>query len=208
MSESAHPPRRVGTIWIFDLQQPAAEVLPLLQVTFRRIDLHATHLLTRSLGTAVVEEFNQRLSSGRRCYTAWVGSQLAGYGWVSFGGEDVGELGLHLQLQPCEAYVWDCYTLPAFRGKRVYPALLAWILRELNNERLCWVWIGADMDNIPSQQGIDRAGFMRVADLLIGQEVSQRIMWLEGYPGVAESLVNEARRVYLGNVEILRLQKS
>lgn len=208
MSEPAHPPLRVGTVWIFDLQQPVVEVSPLLPVTFRRIDLHSTRLLTRSLGAAAIEEFNQRLSSGRRCYTAWVGSQLAGYGWVSFGGEDVGELGIHLQLQPCEAYVWDCYTLPAFRGKRVYPALLAWILHVLSSEGLCWTWIGADRDNLPSQQGIDRAGFMRVADLLIGQEIDQRSMWLEGYPGVPESLVSEARRVYLGSLEILRMQKS
>lgn len=204
MSEPAHPPLRVGTVWIFDLQQPAVEVSPLLPVTFRRIDLHSTRLLTRSLGAAAIEEFNQRLSSGRRCYTAWVGSQLAGYGWVSFGGEDVGELGIHLQLQPCEAYVWDCYTLPAFRGKRIYPALLVWILHVLSNEGLCWAWIGADRDNLPSQQGIDRAGFMRVADLLIGQEIGQRSMWLEGYPGVPESLVSEARRVYLGSLKIYK----
>jgi ribosomal protein S18 acetylase RimI-like enzyme len=215
----SNPPERVGTAWTFDLRQPPRQLPDLArrlpQVTFRRVEAGSTELLSTGLDEAALIEFDRRLLSGRHCYTAWAGEsdgeerrdgeerqnsgerRLAGYGWVSFDAEDVGELELHLQLQPCEAYIWDCYTLPDFRNMHIYSTLLAWILQELHEEGLCRAWIGADLSNAPSQRGIDRAGFLRVADLLIQQDGDQRKMWLEGYPGVPESLVNEARRVYL-----------
>jgi hypothetical protein len=210
----SNPPERVGTAWTFDLRQRPIEIKPLPQVTFQRVEAGSTELLSTGLDASVLMEFDRRLLSGRRCYTAWVGDsdgkerRLAGYGWVSFDAEDVGELGLRLQLQPCEAYIWDCYTLPDFRNMHIYSTMLAWILQALHEEGLCRAWIGADVANVPSQRGIDRAGFLRVADLLIEQEDSQRKMWLEGYPGVAEKLVNEARRVYLAGLEVYRVPKA
>jgi hypothetical protein len=63
---------------------------------------------------------------------------------------------------------------------------------------LCRVWIGANLDNVPSQRGIDRAGFRRVADLLVRHILFVRWIWAQGYPGVPDSLVAEARRLFLG----------
>jgi ribosomal protein S18 acetylase RimI-like enzyme len=197
----AGPPVRVGTAWIFDLRQQPLRIPALPQVSFRRVEAGSTELLSQGLDVPTLIEFDKRLLGGRRCYTAWAGEKLAGYGWVSFDAEDVGELGLRLLLQPCEAYIWDCYTFPDFRNMHIYSTLLVAILHALHEEGLCRAWIGADTDNAPSQRGIDRAGFERVADLLIEQEGGRRRMWFEGYPGVPESLVSEVRRVYLGNRE-------
>jgi hypothetical protein len=200
-------PLRVGTLWTHDLRQPLVEVTPLLQVTFRQVGAESAGLLARATGLAeepAEAEFNRRFSAGRRCYAAWAGDRLAAYGWVSFLEEQLAEYGLRFQLEQCEAYIWDCFTQPGFRQKHLYSALLVFILQELRAEPLCRAWIGADLDNTPSQRGIDRAGFLRVADLLLLREGGQRVMWLEGYPGVPESLVGEARRVLLGGQEVLR----
>ena len=54
-------------------------------------------------------------------------------------------------------------------------------------------------DNLPSQRGIERAGFHPIADMVIARVLPLRQMWVQGRPGVPESLVMEARRVFLGD---------
>ena len=87
--------------------------------------------------------------------------------------------------------------LPDYRGKRLYSALLAYILGELRVQGLCRVWIGADLDNIPSQKGMARAGFHHVADLGIERVLTRRQVWVTGLPEIPESIVSEARRAFL-----------
>jgi hypothetical protein len=110
-------------------------------------------------------------------------------------------LNLRLRLLPDEAYIWDCATLPAFRRNHLYSVLLSHILRELKKERLSRVWIGADLDNVPSQLGIARAGFTYVADLVVERVLALRQVWVQGRPNVPENLVTEARRVFLNDRE-------
>jgi GNAT superfamily N-acetyltransferase len=189
---SSNVPQRVGTIWTHDLQGSLAGITLQVSPIFRAAGPEIASQLANP-------DLARRFAAGRRCYAAWVEDQLAAYGWVSFGTEYVGELGLTIRLFPCEAYIWDCYTFPAFRGKHLYAALLVHILQELRVENRCRVWIGADFENIPSQRGIDRAGFQRIADVLIHPVNALRLAWAQGYPDVLQSLVDEACRVFLDN---------
>jgi predicted acetyltransferase len=91
--------------------------------------------------------------------------------------------------------------LPGFRRRNLYSALLVYIVQELHKEHLSRVWIGADFDNIASQRGFARAGFTYVADLVIARALTIRQIWTQGQPGVPESLVAEARRVFLNNLD-------
>jgi hypothetical protein len=118
---------------------------------------------------------------------------------VSFHHEYVGELNLRVQLRPDEAYVWDCFTLSLFRQQGLYSSLLSYILLQLGDAGVRRVWIGADLDNIPSQRGIARAGFDIVADTVIARTLAMRLVWVQGRPGVSETLVAEARRVFLND---------
>jgi len=140
-----------------------------------------------------------RFESGRRCYAARVDGKLAAYGWVSFDEEFVGELRLRLRLLPGEAYIWDCATVPEFRRQRLYSSLLSFILSDLRFGQFKRAWIGANLDNEPSQRGIARAGFHHVANLAVERVLGMRMVWVEGWPGAPESLVEEARRVFLGD---------
>jgi hypothetical protein len=146
-----------------------------------------------------MEEITKRLESGRQCYAAWVDGQIAAYGWVSFMEEEIGELKLRIKLLPGEAYIWDCMTLPAFRGKLLYSGLLIYILGKMQSQNICRVWIGADLDNVASQKGMARAGFQHVADLVIERVLAMRQVWVTGLPGIPESLVAEARRAFLND---------
>lgn len=138
-----------------------------------------------------------RLGSGRRSYAARVDGQLAAYCWASFDDEAIGEQGLTLRLRSGEAYLWDCATLPAYRRQGLYSALLAHALAALRAEGLRLVWIGADLDNVPSHGGIERAGFRPVADLYRGQNAAS-VLYVKGCPGAPAEWVDGARWALLG----------
>jgi len=191
-------PRQAGTVWVLDLDEATPAIAPLVEAALRRLGPESAPELAVAMATTQAE-VSKRFDAGRSCYTAWVEGQIAAYGWVSFDEEFIGELSLHLRLLPGEAYIWDCATLPAFRRRRLFSALLAFMLRELRAEPLCRVWIGADLDNVASQRGIDRAGFHRVANLVIRRLLALRQVQVQSLPGVPESLVAEARRAFLGN---------
>lgn len=199
MVSADNDPRRAGTIWALDLDTPIPPLAARIPAAFRRLESGSLPALSTDLNGSAAAEFGRRLAAGKRSYTARLSGELAAYGWVSFNEEFVGELNLRLHLLPGEAYIWDCVTLPAFRRNGLYSALLSYIVAQLQQEGLRRVWIGADLDNLPSQRGIARAGFCHVADLLIERALAIRQAWVQGRPGVPERLVAEARRVFLDN---------
>lgn len=199
MVSTEKDPRREGTIWMLDLHEPVPIIQPRVPAAFRRVSADRVPVLVSAVGRDTSGELLKRLEDGRRCYAAWVGDQLASYGWVSFNEEHIGELNLRLRLLPGEAYLWDCATIPSFRRNRLYSALLSYMISELRAEGFCRAWIGADMDNLPSQQGIACAGFHHVADLVVARVLTLRQVWVQGQPGIPEAIVAEARRAFLND---------
>jgi GNAT superfamily N-acetyltransferase len=199
MTADGPRPQAIGVVWYRELT--GAPLTPAFSpAVFGRVQAPQETELAQALGSAALAR--DRLATGRRGYAAWLEGRLVAYGWVSFGQEPVGELGLLVQLQPDEAYVWDCATLPEYRGRGLYAGLLAHIAQALRAEGLRTVWIGADFRNLPSQAGIGRAGFTAVADLVaapLEPGEHRRRAWLQGRPGISPALVDAARRVYLSD---------
>jgi ribosomal protein S18 acetylase RimI-like enzyme len=199
MVSAENDPRRAGTIWMLNLDEPVRLIQPLMKATFRRIDSDLALAFVAATGPDIAAALLTRFETGRRCYTAWVRDQLVSYGWVSFDEEHIGELHLRIRLLPGEVYIWDCATIPAFRRNHIYSALLSYTLAELRAEGFCRAWIGADMDNQPSQRGIERAGFHHVADLVMARVLTLRQVWVQGQPGMPDYIVAEARRAFLND---------
>ncbi len=199
MGASANDPRKAGTIWALDLDEEVPFVFPLVNAEFEQAGSGAADELAAVMEGATYAEIADRFRRGRRCYVARLDGKLAAYGWVSFDEEDVGELRLRLKLPEGEAYIWDCATRPEFRRQRLYSALLSYILSDLRFGHFKRAWIGANLDNEPSQRGIARAGFHRVAGLVVERVLGMRMVWVEGWSGVPESLVEDARRVFLND---------
>ena len=199
MVSAENDPRRAGTIWMLNLDEPAPAIQPLIPAALRRVRPDLLPVLASTMRHDGLTEWAKRFETGRRCYAAWVGDELASYGWVSFDEEYIGELNLRIKLLPGEAYIWDCATIPAFRRHHLYSALLSYIISELRAEGLCRAWIGADMDNKPSQRGIARAGFHHVADLVMARVLTLRQVWVQGQPDIPEHIVAEARRAFLND---------
>lgn len=109
-------------------------------------------------------EVHARRFSGHKPFMAYLDGQPAAYGWVAAKEAKIGELGLTFSLPIEHRYLWDFATLPAFRGKGMYPRLLqAILLNELPAAE--YFWIIHAPENLPSGIGIDRAGFKPVGQL-------------------------------------------
>jgi GNAT superfamily N-acetyltransferase len=82
-------------------------------------------------------EVEARLGAGKRCYGAHVGTAAAAHGWVAAAGAEIGELDVAFRLGSAERYLWDFRTLPAWRGRGLYPNLLQSIVRQ-EGQASCW----------------------------------------------------------------------
>jgi GNAT superfamily N-acetyltransferase len=101
-----------------------------------------------------------RLTRGSRCFGAWRGSALAGYGWVSTDPEWIGELSLEMKPAQGEAYLWNCATVAEYRRLGVFGQLLRSMKAHLETEGFTRIWIGSMQG--PGETAVPAAGFVPV----------------------------------------------
>jgi len=205
--------QHMGILWMVDLSDLIAAVpavgAPRAPVVFEAAGLEQVGELAEAMGYGsstgekerTAEVVRQRFATGRSCYVGRVEGRLATYGWVTFDEEKIGELGLSIRMEPGEAYIWNCGTLADFRGRRLYPALVTYIVEALQKDGLRRVWIGTDADNFPSQSGLALTSFQPVADVMVTEPPSAHQLWMRGRPGVSEQVVAAARRAMFGDQE-------
>ncbi len=103
-------------------------------------------------------------------YLATLNGTPVAYGWSASATVEIGELGLTFALPPGDRYLWDFATLPAWRGRGIYPHLLQAILRH-GTASQARHWIGHEPDNLASTRGILKAGF-RLGAALLGADLA------------------------------------
>lgn len=109
-------------------------------------------------------EVEARLGAGHRVYVASLDGAAASYGWVATLSAAIGELDLAFALPAGDRYLWDFVTLPAWRGRGIYPRLLRAIVAQ-EGRAAARFWIIAAPENVASGKGIAKAGFAPVGDL-------------------------------------------
>jgi GNAT superfamily N-acetyltransferase len=145
-----------------------------------------------------------RLARGCRCFGAWIGDDLAGYGWLSTRPEWIGELELTITPHAGEAYVWNCLTLEQFRRRGVLRALLAGITERAHDERLNRLWIGSVA--IPAERAFGPLGFTPALHFASELIVGYRWLQVQSAAGADASLVDAAhQRVGVPSGRFLRL---
>jgi GNAT superfamily N-acetyltransferase len=147
-----------------------------------------------------------RMDRGCRCFGAWEGDELVGYGWLSRGPEWIGEVELQISPGGGDAYVWNCVTLPAHRRKGVFTALLKGIAAGARAEGLTRLWIGSVA--IPAEKAMAPSGFKPA--LRLDSTVIRGMRWLrvKRVEGAGPSLVDAARKVLSVGRRPLRLGTS
>jgi RimJ/RimL family protein N-acetyltransferase len=106
---------------------------------------------------AFPETIRARLNRGERCYGFFVDHELVNIAWTTRGalilepGWSIDEAG--------SVGIYDCYTLPAHRGKGIYTDTLVRLLSGAQQEGARSAFIAVDPENRASIKGIERAGF-------------------------------------------------
>ena len=154
--------------------------------------------LVEAMAATPTAEIDRRLAAGSRAYGVRIDEAVVAYAWVSFGAERVEEIEGAIQMDPGQAYVWDCATAPAWRGRGLYPALLRTVARELSAEGLTWLWIAARVDNAPSLRGFVKADFVPVAEVRYVRLWRWRRLAVRADPAAAPAAVARARLAFGG----------
>ncbi len=191
-----------GTLWALETGGGLPPMYPArVEVGFEEVEAGDIDDLAVAMNLPSSEAIRQRLQGNRRCFILKVGDRIATYGWVTYGVEVVGELERHFYLHDDEAYVWDCGTVPAWRGQRCYSAFLSQVIYRLHQEGVPRIWIGASRHNDPSIRGIVNAGFQRVIDLTYGRFYCLTLLWFQEAPTAPPPLVSAAYRILLNSQE-------
>ncbi len=191
-----------GTLWAFESGDDLPPTCPAqVEVKFEEVGMAAVDELTLAMNLPTSEPIQQRFQGHRRCFSLKIDSQIACYGWVTHGVEHVGELERHFNLPDDEAYIWDCATVPAWRGQRCYSALLSQILVRLHAEGVSRLWIGASRQNQPSIQGMVNAGFKQVVDVTYRRFYYLTLLWFQEAATAPPPLVSAAYCILLNHHE-------
>lgn len=157
------------TWWFGDPLPEFTSTMPVSAQATKDVKLLAT------LARLPEQEVSARLAAEHVPYLAQIGSVPIAYGWVARHQAAIGELQHQFSIMPNDRYLWDFATLPAWRGRGVYPHLLQAILAQEQAERF---WIIHAPENSASARGIHKAGFQLVGTLSFRAD---------GYPALAHA---------------------
>jgi ribosomal protein S18 acetylase RimI-like enzyme len=184
-----------GTLWVMELNAAAARpVRSHLDATYAEVGTSDAVALAEAMGLVNASVVVDRLGIGSRCFVARVAAGIAAYGWVSQVVERIGELERPFHMQPGEAYVWDCATLPKYRRQGLYSSLLYTVATTLHREGTHRLWIGASLDNRPSLRGMASVGFQPVIKMSYVRVLRWKCVRVSDYPDAPPTVAVDARR--------------
>jgi GNAT superfamily N-acetyltransferase len=145
---------------------PLPMLPPLPELTVERSrDVPLIARLTEQPEQAITALFE----AGHHPYLAFINKQPTAYGWVATQRGGIRELHFSFTVASHAIYLWNFLTLPAWRGRGIYPHLLQEIIQqEQTIERF---WIGFEPGNNASERGITKAGFEVVGDFVIAPDM-------------------------------------
>jgi hypothetical protein len=132
-----------------------------------------------------------RLARGSRCFGAWVGHELVGYGWLSSKSEWIGELELEIGLPAGEAYIWNCVTLARHRRKGVFRSVITSIVGQAHKDGLARLWIASIVG--VGGKTIQQVGFQPVMRFDSANRVGLHWLMVRPAQGVDPDLLASAR---------------
>jgi GNAT superfamily N-acetyltransferase len=145
---------RAGSLWAWwrDDPMPALPQFAGLQASAAEAD-GAVAALTGY----TVPQVSRGRQSGHRPYVARLDGPPVAYGWSASRRGSFGPQETTFSIPPRNRYLWGFVTLPAWRGRGIYPRLLQAIVRDewQDADRF---WALHDARNRPSARGLVKAG--------------------------------------------------
>lgn len=108
---------------------------------------------------------SEALWAGQTCFTARHEGRIVSAAWITSRRAWIDYLGCELELDADEAYLSDAFTLPAYRGQGIAPALCLQQLRHLRQAGYRRVIRGTVPENQSALHAHAKSGFRPVAML-------------------------------------------
>jgi GNAT superfamily N-acetyltransferase len=114
-------------LWLLalDLDELSVRISPRTEVAIRvlegadrDLDLYTAFRVNTS-----AREFRRKIDSGGKCFVAMQGGRAISATWTYVGGGPIPYLGAYFEAGSSEILLEDSYTLPAFRGRNISPAV-------------------------------------------------------------------------------------
>lgn len=138
---------------------PVQPVVPAVPLRMRRVTADDIGRLAQ-VGPVDSEEILARLARGDWGYLALGDDVPLGYCWVQFTGEHVvSQAGRRTTIKPGENILYNSRTAARAQGKRVYLALMGYVLEDLFAAGHAAVWCYVNSDNAPAIRVMERSGF-------------------------------------------------
>lgn len=156
-------------VCLWGITLPARRQVEVGPILYRPIDPGDATTLAATMGLPV--DAVKARQTWSRCHGGLVGDEIATFGWVSHSETPIGEIAASIRPAGGEAYIWDCRTRPAFRGRGFYRNLLAHMLADLSRDGLHRIWIATLEGSGAGTRGVQRAGFhpvLRIRFLQLG----------------------------------------
>jgi GNAT superfamily N-acetyltransferase len=106
-----------------------------------------------------IANWERRWARGHVCYLAIVGCEPASYVWIAFDGWRLADEDDPHALPESAAFVYDGITLPAWRGKNLFPALMHAAATDLAGSGYSELYVLVDDSNIAPQHAFRKVGF-------------------------------------------------
>ena len=115
---------------------------------------------TLELSKVIAEEIsNSRFLHGNICSCLHHRKKVVSHCWIAFDEEWIGEIEMLIKPKDREAYLFDAFTLPEYRGKNLFPTVLSNTLNYLKAKGYHRVLIFALNSNRASIKAIQKASF-------------------------------------------------
>lgn len=142
-------------------------------LVFRRATAADADLYARWVGSDSPVTFRRRLAPSTSCFLVESGDGLLHASWVTTGAAWTREIGAYFVVPEGDAYVYESFTLPAARGRGVYPFALRGICAWAAGEDVRSVWVAVEEGNAPSLKAIRKAGFEPCYSLHYGRRLGR-----------------------------------
>jgi len=143
-----------------DLQAPISEILPRIDIEIKKVEGDEVIEFKDSVDRARYLKFENRLTKGREGFVALVGGRIVCYVWISFQDEYEPFLGMNIELNQENGYIYDTYVIPEFRRKGINSAVCNRALEYIKNRGYKGTLTAVGGKNIPSIRTFKKLGFV------------------------------------------------
>ena len=138
----------------------------------------------------------RRFRDGQVCAVARHDKEVAAYCWLAYTPIPVAEIDRVVVPAADEVYLYDAFTVPAWRGRGLFTLMLRHLLAYARSQGRRRALIFAEARNLPSCRAIERAGFEIFQTVVRLDVLGFTRQWSRGRPPQASRItLVDARRL-------------